>query len=63
MNTNEIGPFDIRTITWQIRKRQWAVFHGFGLQTKLIYTAQTEQQCKDWLRTIKHQKRIRSAPQ
>lgn len=50
--------YEIRKIVWYNPRRLWAVFRGYGLLSTCLFTAATERQCRDWLRTMQHQRRI-----
>lgn len=52
--------YDIRTYAWYRGERPWAVFRdpsGAGIST-CLYSAESKQQCLDWLRTMFHQRRL-----
>jgi hypothetical protein len=51
--------YDIRTYVWYNGLRPWAVFmdHPVGVSS-CLYTAATQRQCIDWLRTMTHQRRL-----
>lgn len=58
MQKTEQAVFDVRTYAWYHGERPWAVFRTIGGVTTSLYTAATEQQCRDWLRTALHQRKL-----
>ena len=52
------NPYEIRTILWYHGSRRWALFRNhLGIST-CLFTAKTQRQCIDYLRTMRHQRRL-----
>lgn len=53
-----ITTYEIRTIAWYTTVRRWALFRNhLGIGT-CLFTARTREQCVDYLRTMRHQRRL-----